>query len=521
MINEITVDEIVNQELKDLEFKIIEEADKVLFREVISCYESKAYRAAFIINWLMIVESLKAKFEEIANTDSNIKKNVIDKLRDFESKNNATDKFLIEEAKNYGWIDKEETLKLHHMYKLRGAYAHPLKLAPKDYEVKCAIKQGVDLILSKPTLLRHNFVDNLTNDIFNVYHFIEDDVVEIQKLAQQYLAKIDPSIYSYFFKQIIKRMNTVHDDRTKEKFIIRGREFLGVLLGDHYNFNLEDTWKVKNQINTGNILLANLITSADIWSKMPEDIKSVSFNNLIEPMFQGKIEKPSFSSIYHIYNLKIKGLLNEKQLAKLIPIVDSYQSRAKKNIGVSIHEYIKDVISELSSMNWYDQNYAIKTVMEIENLGELDKDILIELGRNILQAADGKSDGAQEFINRLNKDTINDWPISLIEGLFLETIVNEKSFQRFKIFSSELLVLITNLNLEDFDEILGQSLLLLPKEINYNSTRFDYPVTEKYLETLEKIEETHSHSENIKQYKNYFLNVRNFLDAKFYQQSGG
>ncbi len=40
------------------------EQDKVLFEEVLTCFESGALRAAYILTWICIAESIKAKFRD-------------------------------------------------------------------------------------------------------------------------------------------------------------------------------------------------------------------------------------------------------------------------------------------------------------------------------------------------------------------------------------------------------------------------------------------------------------------------
>lgn len=498
--------------LRDLENYIAEERDKILFKEVLSCFESKSFRAAFIINWIMIVESLRAKFEEIAYHDSKVKREVIDKLKLLENEKKATDKFLIEESKKYGWIDEEGQVKLLHLYELRGAYAHPLNLAPLDYETDCAIRQGVDLVLSKPTLLSYGFIDSLINSIFNEHHFMENDSEEIKVEAKKYIKRINPNVYKYLFKKLIENIKLIFSDSGKIRYIRRGREFLYVLLTEHIGNNA-DQWEIKKKINEGNDFLSKIILNIEIWRIMPVDVATIVFNYEIEPPPEdnGEVNKPHLMSMKKIYNLKKEALLNERQLDKYNQTLMQYNSRMKKFIGIPLEEYVFDIIDELKSYDWYTQNPAIELINEIEDLQVLDNSTLVNLGRNILQASNGGARSAESFIKCLDGETISNWPPALIEGIFLETIINERSTLRFKKFLIEMIDLICNLETVEFDKILKSALSLFPKELTSKNVKTYYDhLTKKYLDKLKSLEKLHPNSEYLNEFIEYFIEVKKF-----------
>ena len=62
---------------------------------------------------------------------------------------------------------------------------------------------------------------------------------------------------------------------------------------------------------------------------------------------------------------------------------------------------------------------------------ELDESRQVELGRNILQSAEGASRSAQVFLEKLLTEA-NSWHLNIIKGIVLETFINENLEIRFK-----------------------------------------------------------------------------------------
>ena len=87
-----------------------------------------------------------------------------------------------------------------------------------------------------------------------------------------------------------------------------------------------------------------------------------------------------------------------------------------------------DTISSLKSYNWYTQNPAI-TALDAVTLGNIDKDTLFVLGRNIYQAACGSSEQATSFINNFQTKVhgvSTENSINLLEGILFEIFFSSK-----------------------------------------------------------------------------------------------
>lgn len=95
------------------------------------------------------------------------------------------------------------------------------------------------------------------------------------------------------------------------------------------------------------------------------------------------------------------------------------------------------IIGELKHYNWYAQNDAV-TEFRKKKLSSLSPDELFVVGRNLLQAADGGSHSAQDFINDaslLAKYTFSG-ENHLLNGILFEIYFNSKGRFRFKDYKS-------------------------------------------------------------------------------------
>src|SRR5690606_26031882 len=102
-------------------------------------------------------------------------------------------------------------------------------------------------------------------------------------------------------------------------------------------------------------------------------------------------------------------------------------------VEVPLEWYQEELINELKSSNWYAQNAVIEVIEGLgpQKINSLDSNYLIELGRNVLQAADGNARTAIDFVVTLSRDS-KEWSSAFIEGIFLETFINHKNQIRFK-----------------------------------------------------------------------------------------
>ena len=125
-----------------------------------------------------------------------------------------------------------------------------------------------------------------------------------------------------------------------------------------------------------------------------------------------------------------EGLLSDEQKKKL----QNLDLHVIKAANLKITTCYDTIIAALKSHDWYRQNPAIEL---ISSNGENEIAALLpakqeELGRNILQAADGESSSAWTYLLTVRRD-LSSLEKPFLKGLIFEAFVNEKLEFRFKI----------------------------------------------------------------------------------------
>jgi hypothetical protein len=442
--------------------RIVEERDKVLFDESVSCFHSNALRAAYITNWINIAESLKFKFYDMASRDHEINKKVISKIEDLEEKERPTDSLLIRAADEFGLITKEQKLKLEHFKTMRGVYAHPLSKAPSPNEVELAIELGVDIVLGQPALLKHAFVKELTTSIFEKHHYLDDNEEKIISAAENTINHINPVVFPYFFKLLIQNLDRISGDPTKDRFKKRGALFLEVLLNESVDTFSIESWKIVELLHVYPSIISDIFVDNHLWSIVREDVQDSILGYLIEPIKDEEIQSPSIENIKKILTLYNLDLLTERHIERFKTALDRCSVTKKMLADIPIGWYQNELITDLQSSNWYAQNPVIELIENLgpDNINPLGNEYLLELGRNVLQAADGGARRAEDFVTSLFKSSQN-WSPYFIEGIFLETFINHKNKLRFKKYYRSGLKAVINLDKAERERIINSGIELL------------------------------------------------------------
>ncbi|MFE7083263.1 hypothetical protein [Priestia megaterium] len=470
-----------------LRSKIVEERDTILFDEAVSCLNGGALRAAYITTWIATAESLKFKFYDMSSRDHEIKKEVISSIEDFEQKQKPTDNLLIRSAADFGLITSEQRLKLEHIKNMRGVYAHPLNTAPSENEVRLAIELSVNIVLSQPALLKHAFVSSLVTSIFENHHYLDDSTETVRNAATSTLNHIHPAVFSDFFKLLIENLNKISGDITKELFERRGSVFLDTLLKNPKNNFSVDLWQIDVLLHKYPLIITKVFVKKDYWSLLDESMKDSILGYLIEPIGNdGEFEIPSIENLTNVLNLYNGNLLNDRHIERFKSALEKCDVERKVSVGVPLEWYQEELISDLKTSNWYAQNPAVEAIVAlgVEKVNTLNSEFLVELGRNILQAADGGSREAEAFVKSLSNSEFKLSPY-IVEGVFLETFINEDKRFRFKKYRLESMMAAITAGEKETERILNNAIMLL--EDCSQKSWFQEKTFEEYLEILSKI----------------------------------
>lgn len=456
----------------------------MLFDEVARCLSAKAYRAAYILTWVCAAESLRSKFVTMSDRDAEVGR-ILGQIEHAEQQDHPADKLLLEKAGYVGIVSEEEQTKLAHIREMRNIYAHPSGAGPGMDEALTALIVVGDIVLSRPPLLRQGYVANLVRSLFDDRHFLDDIPERVREYAAGVARRVHPDVLPFLFGKLAERLEPTTRDPELGLFFRRGVEFATVLL-EHVGPNLsDDRWNLVQVIQRYPKACSLILSAATVWTHLPDQPKDMILGHLVEPVEGGIVQPPTSAAFGRAWELKQTGRLSARQEQRVTESIERSPYSVLRDAGVSLSGYVQKVVSDLASHNWHVQNPAAKAVRDagIDESGQLEAGLQEELGRNILQAADGTAVGAESLM-RLLRGGDSDWPRRLIEGLLLETLVNEQAQFRLKErhFANALRIALEHAEVAGiFEHAVEAVRSSLPK--------FDWTAPEEYDQAVAKIEE--------------------------------
>ena len=419
--------------LEKLEARVANSTDLVLIREVRRCFDARAYRAAYVMTWLATAESLKAKFIVMGNRDSQIGR-VSRQLEQMEAQRKPTDSFVLDKAKEFGLLSPDEHVKLDHMLTMRNVYAHPLGAAPERVEVLAAISVAVECVLSRPPLLRHGYATEVVRSLLEDRHFLDDVESAIDEHARAVAARLNPIVVPFLFEKLTQGLEALAGDPESAVFWRRGVRFAGTFLETASPDFASDEWDLAQRSEQCPRACSQVLSGARIWPLLPRSAQDAVLGHLVEPHKRGGGALPLQSTdVRRALSLRDEDLLTTRQRARLSAALASAPYDVLRSAAVSLRDYLDKVIDDLSSHDWYTQNPAANAVEHAGHSGvaELSPDNQVRLGRSILQAADGQSNGAAAVLAKVEQ-SVEHYPRDFVLGIFLECFTNELGQFRLK-----------------------------------------------------------------------------------------
>ena len=191
--------------------RVPDERDQILIRESVASARTGALRLAVVGAWLAVAESLKRRFEELAQSDSEAGR-VIAGIREREDSQRSVDGFLVTEAHKYGLTSVVEDHALRRLYEARNIFGHPYSGQPTEDDVRGAVASAVDHLLSKPLRLRHRFVDEEVGRITGRRGWLSDSQLAVTRRVNFVLGRIDPEVHGYLFTRLTRAAESRFED---------------------------------------------------------------------------------------------------------------------------------------------------------------------------------------------------------------------------------------------------------------------------------------------------------------------
>lgn len=406
--------------------EILADEDRPLFDEAVEAGKAGALRAAYVMIWLACAESLKRRFRESQKRDRAAGR-IVGDIETKEREQKSVDKFVLEKAHEYGFLSDSGHTVLNHVYEMRCLYGHPYEEAPSQEQVLHAAAVVVEHVLSKPVKLRHGFGKQLLKSLLENPSYLDDQQTAVTAFTKDIIPRLDESIHGWLLDNCWEELEKLADDSSMAIFFRRGIWFCRAMLMEvGVGVFSHDEWHDK--VNRFPKTLMRICSIADIFRKIGKRGQDSLVGAIIA-------ESSTHSSVLtYLERLNNEGALSNRQQERFTERVSSLSSSDLRNASLTTKTCFQNLIDALKSHNWYVQNPAIELIVSNgpDQAAALNEDQQVELGRNILQAADGTAASAVKFLEKLSSEGAS-WPFHVVRGIALETFSNEKNEIRFKV----------------------------------------------------------------------------------------
>lgn len=399
--------------------------DRPLFDEAVESGKAGALRAAYVMIWLACAESLKRRFREAQKRDGAAGK-VVGEIEDKEKEHKAVDKYMLMKAHEYGFVSASAHAVLNHIYEMRCIYGHPYEEAPSQEQVSHAAAVVVEHVLSKPVKLRHGFGRQLLKSLLEEPNFLDDQQTAVVAFTKDILPRLDESIHGWLLDNYWKELEELADDSSQAIFFRRGTWFSRAILTEvGFDVFSPDDWHDRS------CRFPKILMRVCSITEIFKEIGNRAQDSLVGLIIAESATRASV--LTHLERLSINGGLNTRQQERFVERVSELSSRAVGSSGLRTKTCYRALIDAMKSYNWYIQNPAIDLIVSNgpDQVDELDNGQQVSLGRNLLQAGQGRAGSANEFLERLSHDSTS-WPFDFVRGIALESFTNEDNEIRFK-----------------------------------------------------------------------------------------
>ena len=405
--------------------QILADQDRPLLEDAVEAAKVDALRAAYVMIWLACAESLKRRFREAQKRDVTAGA-IVGQIETKEKAYKSVDKFVLDKAHEYGFLSDPGHTILNHVYEMRCIYGHPYEEAPSQEQVSHAAAAVVEHVLSKPVKLRHGFGQQLLKNLLEDRSYLDDQRAAVSAFAKDIIPRIDDSIHGWLLDKYWAELEELADDSSLAVFFRRGIWFCRTVLTEiGVTVFPKDDWH-----DRASRFLKTLIRICSIVGIFKQ-IGRRAQDSLIGSILAESSTRASV--LTHFERLHDNKLLSKRQRERFTEHIATMESSKLRSSGLSTRTCFDRLIKSLESHDWYTQNPAVELLSSNgpDDAAELPEKQQMELGRNVLQAAEGNARSAKRFITALADDG-RSWPYDFVRGVALECFINEDNDIRFK-----------------------------------------------------------------------------------------
>lgn len=396
--------------IEGLKAQIIEADDKVLFEEASQCFLHGQLRAAYIMTWISIIESLKRKIFILSNLGDSRATTAKQKIEDAENEKLSADKLIFEESKVCGIIDNADYSKVAFLWEQRCLFAHPYNLNPEIDEVKHILGQAARITLCKELHFNKSYLTDLSENISSKPFFLPTEIEQVRNYAKRTISRTPLSLHPFFFKTLLFKIGELSQSEDKFSELRKLRYFIVELLVNT-TLPLDNAdWTLENRVTKFPYECFIGFVHQDTWPLFPDRIKEMLIAYL-----EGETDSSKLIALKSIAGYLVQNNCLE----------EGFKNRYHKKLNglsfdTSINYYgsnkatFKRICDDLESYQFEQQNPVIDYLRKdksIELINGLDKSKQIYLGRLLKSAARNNHWKSQSLVTSITNGSLlySDW----------------------------------------------------------------------------------------------------------------
>lgn len=470
--------------LIEVKGKIIRKEDKKMFDEVAGCFTNGYFRAAYIMAWISIVESLKRKLFDFANMGDTNAIKAVEQIKKYEIDHKSADTLIYKEAGKCGVIEDSDLATMEFFWKERCLFAHPYEKQPNVEQIKFILSEGLRTTLGRRLTYSRDFLKDICINIVEKPFIISNEISDIRKEAKKVLSRTPKKLIPFLFKTLLGKIGELSDGDISTRVFRKLRFFtIEVFL------KTEDIDKLGLKMRATKFPFSSIIgyLHSETWDKIPDEIKKILFAYFQEE----KDPKKAYPLKVTFSNLIVNGVLGEKYKKRYFLYLDNKLSfnRAIGFYGDSEKEFER-IKSEMETHQYTNQGDVVdflKTEKAKQLILTLSDEQQIQLGRLIESAAANNHYKSKSMSNTIQSGFYaTDFAAA---GIAVEKILNRENTPRcdWSDFFSAIKIL-NNLSKESLKKtyIYLNKILSIPKRDIWICRHFE---SNEFRNLVEKIEE--------------------------------
>lgn len=431
--------------IEDLRNQIIEEDDRILFNETAGCFLTYHYRAAYILSWITLIESLKRKIMLFSNLGDSRANDAVNRIEKAELQKLSTDRLIFEESNKCGIIDNADFSTINYLWEQRCLFTHPYNKQPEIEEVKHILGQTIKLVLGRQLFYNKDFLTELSDNIVTKPFFLPNEIERVREFAIITISRTPLDLHPFFFKTLLSKVGEVINLPEKFNELRKLRSYLIELLGNTTLTLSDQKWSIENRVTNFPYECFVGFVNQDIWKKLPERIKEM----LIAFVINENDTKRLINLKAIVHNLIANNVLEEKFKK------DYYSKLATIDFNSAINFYGNSdskydrIIVELGSGQYEQQNTVIeylKSEGAFEFLNSIDIEKQFYLGRLLKSCASGNHWKSQNYLSSIDKGLII-VPDNVKAGIAITSFINRQD--KYSIIKDSVVMAIKLLNTID------------------------------------------------------------------------